>query len=144
MSKEVKRYEVTVLLDASSSYTVEADSVEAAEHAAWEAHDEASPSLCHQCSGSMDLGDAYGMLIYCDGNEVTDTTHDAREIADLRAERDALLAERDRMSTALDEIGGLCRALRQGGPDPMDLEDLSNALEQAVDLAHAALQGAQP
>lgn len=98
MSKEVKRYEVTVLLDASSSYTVEADSVEAAEHAAWEAHDEASPSLCHQCSGSMDLGDAYGMLIYCDGNEVADTTHDAREIADLRAELDALLAERDRLA----------------------------------------------
>lgn len=95
MSKEVKRYEVTVLLDASSSYTVEADSVEAAEHAAWEAHGEASPSLCHQCSGPMDLGDAYGMLIYCDGNEVADTTHDAREIANLRAELDALLAERD-------------------------------------------------
>lgn len=57
---------------------------------------------------------------------------------------DALLAERDRMAAALDEIGGLCRALRQGGPDPMDLEDLSNALEQAVDTAHAALQGEQP
>jgi len=57
---------------------------------------------------------------------------------------DAILAERDRMAAALDEIGGLCRALRQGGPDPMDLEDLSNALERAVDLAHAALQGAQP
>lgn len=56
----------------------------------------------------------------------------------------ALLAERDRMREALDEIVGLCRALRQGGPDPMDLEDLSNALEQAVDLSHAALQGAQP
>lgn len=69
---------------------------------------------------------------------------ETREMLDLRAERDALLAERDRMATALDEIGGLCRALRQGGPDPMDLEDLSNALEQAVDLAHAALQGAQP
>jgi hypothetical protein len=62
----------------------------------------------------------------------------------LASDYEALLAERDRMSTALDEIGGLCRALRQGGPDPMDLEDLSNALEQAVDLAHAALQGAQP
>ncbi|EXF45228.1 hypothetical protein BAY1663_02307 [Pseudomonas sp. BAY1663] len=57
---------------------------------------------------------------------------------------DALLAERGRMAAALDEIGGLCRALRQGGPDPMDLEDLSNALEQAVDMAHEALQGEQP
>ena len=61
-----------------------------------------------------------------------------------RDDYDALLAERDRMAIALDEIGGLCRALRQGGPDPMDLQDLSNALEQAVDTAHAALQGAQP
>lgn len=57
---------------------------------------------------------------------------------------DTLLAERDRMAIALDEIGGLCRALRQGGPDPMDLEGLSDALEQAVDTAHAALQGEQP
>lgn len=62
----------------------------------------------------------------------------------LASDYESLLAERDRMAAALDEIGGLCRALRQGGPDPMDLEDLSNALEQAVDTAHAALQGAQP
>lgn len=57
---------------------------------------------------------------------------------------EALLAERDRLAASLDEIGGLCRALRQGGPDPIDLEDLSSALEQAVDTANAALQGEQP
>ena len=51
---------------------------------------------------------------------------------------------------ALYNIGGLSFALRQGGPDPMDLQGLSNALEQAVDWAHEAIaahraqQGAQP
>ena len=44
-----------------------------------------------------------------------------------------------RLREALDHIVGLSRALRVGGPDPMDLEGLSNALEEAVDTAHAAL-----
>lgn len=44
-----------------------------------------------------------------------------------------------KMFDALDEIEGLCRALRQGGPDPMDLQDLSDALEAAVRLASDAL-----
>ncbi|PHR17849.1 MAG: hypothetical protein COA41_11145 [Sphingopyxis sp.] len=41
--------------------------------------------------------------------------------------------------SALDEIGGLSRALRVGGPDPMDLQGLSDALREAVDVAHEAL-----
>jgi len=40
---------------------------------------------------------------------------------------------------ALTEIKGMCQHLRQGGPDPMDLQELSNAVERATDLAHAAL-----
>jgi len=48
-------------------------------------------------------------------------------------------SEVQRLREALDHIGGLSRALRVGGPDPMDLEGLSNALEEAVDTAHAAL-----
>ncbi len=47
--------------------------------------------------------------------------------------------EVQRLREALDHIIGLSRALRVGGPDPMDLEGLSNALEEAVDTAHAAL-----
>lgn len=158
MSKEVKRYEVTILLDASSSYTVEADSVEAAEHAAWEAHDEAGPSLCHQCSGPMDLGDAYGMLIYCEGKEVADTTHDAREIADLRAERDALFAERDVLVEALGSMTCAYRMAIQAGHARItalggDCDDVERMLAdfpdygKAVELykSHrAALQGEQP
>lgn len=72
---------------------------------------------------------------------------DPTTILGLLAERDALLAEREMLKAALDDIGGLSRALRQGGPDPMDLQDLSNALEEAIDIAHdaiSALQGEQP
>ena len=47
--------------------------------------------------------------------------------------------EVQRLREVLDHIVGLSRALRVGGPDPMDLEGLSNALEEAVDTAHAAL-----
>lgn len=43
------------------------------------------------------------------------------------------------MFEALDNISGLSRALRAGGPDPMDLQGLSDALEEAVDLALTAI-----
>jgi hypothetical protein len=51
----------------------------------------------------------------------------------------AMLAERGRLLNALDNIGGLSRALRVNGPDPMDLQGLSDALNEAVDIAHAAM-----
>lgn len=44
---------------------------------------------------------------------------------------------------AFDQIGGLCRALRTGGPAPQDLEGLSDALQEAVDTAHAAITQGQ-
>jgi predicted PP-loop superfamily ATPase len=64
------------------------------------------------------------------------------ESEQLRAERDGLAARVVELEAALDHIGGLSRALRVGGPDPMDLEGLSDALTVAVDIANAAL--AQP
>jgi hypothetical protein len=39
----------------------------------------------------------------------------------------------------LEEIEGLCAYLRQGGPDPMDLEELSDAVETATRNASQAL-----
>lgn len=48
-----------------------------------------------------------------------------------------LIAAAPEMFEALDTIGGLSRALRQGGPDPMDLQGLSDALEEAADLANS-------
>lgn len=69
----------------------------------------------------------------------------AGDLEEARAAVAALVAELDALRDALDHIGGLSRALRQGGPDPMDLEGLSDALSEAVDTAHnalAALSGA--
>lgn len=40
---------------------------------------------------------------------------------------------------ALDDIGGLSTARRAGGPDPMDLEGLDQALATAIDTAHVAI-----
>jgi len=58
-----------------------------------------------------------------------------------------LIASAPDLLHALDTIGGLCRALRAGGPDPIDLKGLSDALSEAVDIAHAAIAkatGEQP
>ena len=56
------------------------------------------------------------------------------------AERLAVAEERVRVLVeTLDNIGGLSRALRSGGPDPMDLHGLSDALSEAVDSAHHAI-----
>lgn len=59
----------------------------------------------------------------------------------LRADRNALADRVAELEAALDHIGGLSRALRVGGPDPIDLEGLSEALTEAVDTAHAMLAG---
>lgn len=48
------------------------------------------------------------------------------------------------VSAALHEIVQLSSALRHGGPDPMDPQGLSDALERAVELASDALAGAGP
>lgn len=48
-----------------------------------------------------------------------------------------------RLVEALDNIGGLSRALRQGGPAPEDLHGLSNALETAIDTANDAIINSQ-
>lgn len=43
------------------------------------------------------------------------------------------------MREALEDIEALGRHLRHGGPDPMDLQELSDALSDAVDFASGAL-----
>ncbi|MDH4581418.1 hypothetical protein E8F20_05950 [Pseudomonas sp. BN415] len=50
-----------------------------------------------------------------------------------------LIAAAPDMFEALDNITGLSRALRVGGPDPMDLQGLSDALEEAIHIAAAAM-----
>ena len=58
-----------------------------------------------------------------------------------------LVEQRNALAATLGEICGLSPAIRFGGPDPMDLEELSDALSSAVDLAHSTLalvKGAKP
>lgn len=43
-----------------------------------------------------------------------------------------------KVKALLEEIGTKSLALRKGGPDPMDLHELSDALEEAIDLAMQA------
>lgn len=51
------KFLVTFLIDASKTIEVDADDEEAAKTAAWDVID--VPSLCHQCSHEIDMGDAY-------------------------------------------------------------------------------------
>lgn len=135
MSKEVKRYEA--LRDAAKKATPGPWRIEDDEDSA-----AGAVYITHDTPGWREpIARLYG---WHDQNylEVADPT----TILELLAERDALLAEREMLKAALDDIGGLSRALRQGGPDPMDLQGLSNALEEAIGIAHdaiSALQGEQ-
>jgi len=65
----------------------------------------------------------------------TDKMNLRNALANLRKCDDRIIAMRD----ALDEIGELSRALRSGGPDASDLQELSDALSSAVEIAHNAL-----
>ena len=48
-----------------------------------------------------------------------------------------------KMLEALDHIAGMSLALRQGGPDPIDLHGLSDALSEAVELANTVVVKAE-
>ncbi|HGM6719901.1 TPA: hypothetical protein ACKQC2_000721 [Stenotrophomonas maltophilia] len=90
-------------------------------------------------------GSPHGFVIdeyYVLNRTVADDVAIAADIVDpatqMPSEANArLIAAAPEMFEALDTIGGLSRALRQGGPDPMDLQGLSDALEEAVDLANS-------
>lgn len=87
-----KTYEATALYDASAagSFTVEAESLEQAIDLLSDKVAEHSASLCHQCSDSLNLGDMIGLLIYCDGKPVADTTYSGESIEALQAELNRL------------------------------------------------------
>lgn len=105
----MSEYSVTILTDATSSYIVDADSPAEAAEKAGQLHWEASPSLCHQCSNEIELGDAVGAIVCFDGKEVLDTTWAGESVAKLaagsaalHAEAEALRAENERLADALD------------------------------------------
>lgn len=88
-----------------------------------------SYAVCNSCSARGPIGE-----------EVRDDEGRAAAIAAWNRRSDApFKVEVERLRETLDEIGGLSRFLRQGGPDTMDLEGLSDGLSRAVDMAHAAL-----
>ena len=89
----MNEYSVTVLVDASRSYTVKAESPEAAIERAEELYSGESSGLCHHCSGKLDVGEAVGAIVYCEDKEVLDTSYQASRIAALEAEN-ARLVER--------------------------------------------------
>lgn len=74
-----------------------------------------------------------------------DFNEDQEQIVDfVYEEADArLIAAAPDMFEALDNITGLSRALRVGGPDPMDLQGLSDALEEAIHIAADAMAKAR-
>ena len=67
-------YNCTVIFDASSNVTVEADSPEKAAEIAEELS-EGNQHICHHCSDRLDTGDILGVHV-CEGDEeVLDTTY---------------------------------------------------------------------
>jgi len=90
----MNKYNVSISFGASNGIEVEADSPEQAAEMAYN-HDSASPSLCHQCSKEVELGDAVSVTVFdetgldelfCDGWQ-------EEEIAKLRARGEELEKE---------------------------------------------------
>lgn len=85
------KYNVTVLIDASCNTDVEADSpAEAADKAM---NSVGYVTLCHQCSGEVDIGDCLGALVYDDDGVILDTTFAAERAARLESKIAMLQAE---------------------------------------------------
>ncbi len=83
-------------------------------------------------------------VLGCDDCSETLVVTSADKVADWlnRAEPAAPVASNDpALVGALASIVNLSRALRQGGPAPEDLQELSDALEEAVAIAHDAVAG---
>lgn len=68
------KYSACVIIGASVGGEVEADTPEDAAEKAYETFE--TPSICHHCSGVIEIGDAIGVIIYDENNnEVYDDTH---------------------------------------------------------------------
>lgn len=70
------KYECTVIFDASSSVSVEADTPEEAAQLA-EDMVQGNQTLCHQCSNDLNTGDSIGVHVYNEEctEELLDTTY---------------------------------------------------------------------
>ena len=108
----MNEYSVTVLVDASRNYTVKAESPEAAVEQAEERYSRESSTLCHQCSGKLDVGGAVGAIAYCEDKEVLDTSYQAARIATLEAECERLRKEKSARQALSIQLIDEARALR--------------------------------
>lgn len=96
---DLKKYECTVLIDASFGVTVEASSPEeAAELAENAAAEQGAGSLCHQCSNHTECGDCYAVIVYEDDKEILDTDHRSKLLADAQSQLAALREELERQT----------------------------------------------
>mgnify|MGYP000042920655 CR=1 FL=1 len=70
------KYNCTVIFDASSTVTVEADTPEEAAEIAQD-QAEGNQHLCHQCSDTLETGDAIGVHVYDEActEHLLDTTY---------------------------------------------------------------------
>jgi len=113
------KYSVSVIFDACKSVVVEAES---AEIAADLAYDEAGyASLCHQCSGEIEVADAIRAIVYDEnGDEVFDDGHEHGVIAKLELEIQELRQERQREHDLRVSLAGELEAAKQHGAEVLE------------------------
>ncbi|AGR89079.1 hypothetical protein CHA_P10125 [Pseudomonas phage CHA_P1] len=102
----MKTYEASVLFDSGlpRSISVEAGSLEEAISLLENKASCYSPSLCHQCSDGLYLGDFAGMVIYCEGEEVADTTYAGEALRSLTKKVKALEEDLSKAYKLMSEI----------------------------------------
>jgi DNA repair exonuclease SbcCD ATPase subunit len=134
---EVKKYECTVLIDASCGVTVEASSPEeAAELAENAAAEQGAGSLCHQCSDHTECGDSYAVIVYDGGEEVLDTDYRS---AQLKAAQSELAALREELADLADLKAYVTLPLRERCAERKDLQQRLTAAEQRNETLETAL-----
>lgn len=86
----MNKYSVSIIFDASKCVEVNAESPEEALGLAYD--DAGYPSLCHQCSDEVEMGDAVRAIVYDEsGEEVADDGYQEMKIAKMTQQRDELL-----------------------------------------------------
>ena len=109
----MSNYSVSVIFDACKSVNVEADSPEEAIDLAY--GEAGYTSLCYQCSGEIDVGDAARAIVYDDsGAKVADNGWQDEKISKLTQQLDELLASLEATVKAWevgnDIVGGMIKA----------------------------------
>lgn len=150
----VKRYDCTVLVDASNNFNVSAKSPGAAAEDAENQQAELLSSLCHQCAAFLDVGDVLGVVVYEGEAEVLDTRYEPTKIAQLHATNQRLEGELESLGieyvTALHgvtelraEITELENDYKEAAADGMEAARQIHRLEGEVKRLREALEHAR-